>query len=197
MEDKKEQKQETAQEKFEREQRERRAEEEAIAWLVKEDEKLRREMEGFQMDFSIEAKIKRITEGKAQAKVREMDHETALSQVKLEFKKRKTLALITEYAKFLREWFEVECKYDLDYLRYDSLRPHEIVLSNSFCIPDELKDIAKFYASLDDLEKSVWKDYMIEHGQPNNLLVIYDKKDPQKYRDGWEAAADDRLHIKF
>ncbi len=149
------------------------------------------------MDFSIEAKIKRITEGKAQAKVREMDHETALNQVKLEFKKRKTLALITEYAKFLREWFEVECKYDLDYLRYDSLRPHEITLSNSFCIPDELKSIAKFYASLDDLEKSVWKDYMVEHGQPNNLLVIYDKKDPEKYRDGWEAAADDRLHIKF
>lgn len=47
MEDKKEQKHETSQEKFEREERERRAEEEAIAWLVKEDEKLRREMEGF------------------------------------------------------------------------------------------------------------------------------------------------------
>lgn len=149
------------------------------------------------MDFSIEAKIKRITEGKLQARVREMDHETALNQVKLEFKKRKTLALITEYAKFLREWFDVECKYDLDYLRYDSLCPHEITLSNSFCIPDELKDIAKFYASLDDSEKSVWKDYMVEHGQPNNLLVIYDKKDSKNYRDGWEAAADDRMYIKF
>lgn len=149
------------------------------------------------MNFSIEARIKQIAEDKEQAKVRKMDHETALNEVKLEFKKRKTLALIPEYAKFLREWFETECKFELDYLHYDSLHPHEIILSNSFCIPDELKSIAKFYASLDDSEKSVWKDYMVEHGQPNNLLVIYDVKDPHKYRDGYAAAAADRLYIKF
>lgn len=47
MEDKKEQKQETAQEKFERELREKQDEERWLAELVKEDEKLRREMEGF------------------------------------------------------------------------------------------------------------------------------------------------------
>lgn len=47
MDDKKEQKQETAQEKFERELREKQDEERWLAELVKEDEKLRREMEGF------------------------------------------------------------------------------------------------------------------------------------------------------
>lgn len=47
MEDKKEQKQETAQEKFERELKEKQDEERWLAELVKEDEKLRREMEGF------------------------------------------------------------------------------------------------------------------------------------------------------
>ena len=47
MEDKKEQKQETAQEEFERELKEKQDEERWLAELVKEDEKLRREMEGF------------------------------------------------------------------------------------------------------------------------------------------------------
>lgn len=47
MDDKKEQKQETAQEKFERELKEKQDEERWLAELVKEDEKLRREMEGF------------------------------------------------------------------------------------------------------------------------------------------------------
>ena len=47
MEDKKEQKQETAQEKFARELKEKQDEERWLAELVKEDEKLRREMEGF------------------------------------------------------------------------------------------------------------------------------------------------------
>ena len=47
MDDKKEQKQETAQEKFERELREKQDEERWLNELVKEDEKLRREMEGF------------------------------------------------------------------------------------------------------------------------------------------------------
>ena len=47
MEDKKKQKQETAQEKFERELKEKQDEERWLAELVKEDEKLRREMEGF------------------------------------------------------------------------------------------------------------------------------------------------------
>ena len=47
MEDKKKQKQETAQEKSERELKEKQDEERWLAELVKEDEKLRREMEGF------------------------------------------------------------------------------------------------------------------------------------------------------
>ena len=47
MEDKKEQKQERRQEKFERELKEKQDEERWLAELVKEDEKLRREMEGF------------------------------------------------------------------------------------------------------------------------------------------------------
>ena len=47
MDDKREQKPETAQEKFERELKEKQDEERWLAELVKEDEKLRREMEGF------------------------------------------------------------------------------------------------------------------------------------------------------
>lgn len=149
------------------------------------------------MNFDVASRVKRIIKQREDDKVSRMNYETALSQVTLEFKKRRTRVLINEYAKYLREWMTVHCKYDLKYLSYKRADEHEIVLENSFVISEELKEIAKFYMSLDEDEKALWKAYMVEHDEPNNLTVEYEIQDRNKYGSGWDAASDDLLYIKF
>jgi len=148
--------------------------------------------------MDIESKIKQIVDSKALAEARKLEHEIASNQINKEFAKRKIRALIKEYAKFLCDWLEVECTFNFACFNSDAvqLEPHEITFRN-FCIPRELRAVAEFYESLDDSEKTVWRNYMLEQGYSNDLIITYDAKDARNYRNSMEAASDDTLTIKF